>query len=526
MFADLHCHPTRVAFHRHRNTEVERNILLFHPWHSTTQRELRRSRHGLSRAQADFPALHDARVRLVFAALSPLPRGFVAGRAESERDASLVREIAEWATGAKQLRAMGKVISGDPRGAVRELTTVARRPSGPMRAMHGARLGLPKERVQHLASDSYDYWDELAKEYEYLLVRDGRETPYSNRDGYARLGRFDLVRTAGHLDETLAEDSDRLAVVLTLEGAHAFALGQRDRRVPLSVILERVERLKRWTHPILFAAPAYHFDNGLLGHAASFPYPSNLWTDQSRRLGVGFDEDQDAALRVLRGLLDLDDEGRDRGGPRILIDVAQMSPASRRCYYERVLEPANEAAARSEGRPVPLVVSHGAYGGIATLDELAIASTTGASSASLPRGIDLTDEDLRWVIETGGIVGVTLERALLGFSPGAHVDLLVRQVLAVLAAGERLCPGGGVWSALAMGTDFDGGISPAHGYRAAESFPRLRVALRDAFAQQETLPGAPREDIESLVDRLVWRNAYEFARRTLPQRSKFDLGRP
>ena len=524
MFADLHCHPTRVAFQRHRNTEVERNILLFHPWHSTTPRELRRSRHGLSRAQADFPALHDARVRLVFAALAPLPRGFVAGRAASEREGTLAREVAAWATGAKQLRVLGKVIGGDPRGAVRELTTVARRPSGPMRAIHGARLGLPRERVQHLVGGAYDYWDELAKEYEYMIARDGRETPYSNRDGYARLGRFDLVRTAGHLDETLTEDNERVAVVLTLGGAHAFALGQADRRLPITVILQRIERLKRWPHPVLFATFADHFDNGLLGHAASFPYPANLWADQSRRLGSGFEPDDDAALRAVRAALDLDADGRDLGGRRILVDVAHMSPASRRTYYERVLEPANEAAQRGEGRPVPLVISHAAYGGFATLEELALAAARGDRSASMPRGIDLTDEDLRWAIETRGIVGVTLDRALLDFSPGDHDDLVARQLFALIEAGERLCPGGRVWDTLAVGTDFDGGISPARGYAAAECFPRLRVALRAALASRAELPGAPEGDVDALVDRVLWRNAYEFARRELPTRSKLDLG--
>ena len=144
----------------------------------------------------------------------------------------------------------------------------------------------------------------------------------------------------------------------------------------------------------------------------------------------------------------------------------------------------------------------------------------------MPRGIDLTDEDLRWAIETRGIVGVTLDRALLDFSPGDHDDLVARQLFALIEAGERLCPGGRVWDTLAVGTDFDGGISPARGFAAAGVSRASGRALRRARLARG-VPGAPEGDVDALVDRVLWRNAHEFARRAAhPEQARPRLSAP
>lgn len=78
-FADLHCHPTMYPFNRMRNRpNMEADPDMFHPWRMlpSNLRHMERGHRAASYTQSSFAQLTRGNVRLVFAALSPIERGF------------------------------------------------------------------------------------------------------------------------------------------------------------------------------------------------------------------------------------------------------------------------------------------------------------------------------------------------------------------------------------------------------------------------------------------------------------------
>jgi hypothetical protein len=540
MFADLHCHPALYSFNRHRNTDVERNLLRFHPWNAADSDHDARVKGGRATkyAQCDLPAMHEVGARLVFASITPIELGFFVGSLEPEHNTSFRREALKLATGVTTVRALRHLARGDKRSALKVATGVLRNDGPARRLLQRAVLGYPKERIEYLLSPRFDYWDEFQREYRYFLERDNRETPYTTPEGYARLGRYELIRDANHLDETLAVDEDRLAIVFSIEGGHVFAIAPGETRVPEHRLFDRIERLKQWPHPILFITLAHHFDNGLCGHAHSLIEAATLVIDQGRRLHAGFEREDDLGMRVVRALYDLDDALEDRGGRRILIDGKHLSPRCRRELYREVIEPVCERAEAGRGRGLPMLFSHIGYSGVATLAQL-IDDAGKEDDHYFPDGynawgINVCDEDIRIVHRTGGLLGLCLDRRIAGMRPNEPLPandpgaVIARQVFGIvdviwddpsLSESERLR----VWDTLCLGTDFDGVIDPIPGYESVARLPALRADLARHLKAQERTRGIAELGVEELVDKLCWRNAYEFARRELPRRKKHDL---
>lgn len=540
MFADLHCHPALYSFNRHRNTDVERNLLRFHPWNvaDVDDRARRDGGRATKYAQCDLPSAHDVGARLIFASITPIELGFFVGALEPEGNTSFRRELAHLLTGVTTARVVKRLLQGDRHGALHAAAGILRNDGPARRLLQRFFLGYPMERIDYLLSPRFDYWDEFQREYRYFLERDGRETPYTNAEGYSRLGRYELIRDANHLDDTMAEDDGRLALILSIEGGHVFSVAPGEKPVPEKRLFDRIDRLKNWPHPILFITLAHHFDNAICGHAHSLIDVAGYVIDQSRRMHEGFERQNDLGMRVVRALYDLDDDGSDRGGRRILIDGKHLSPRARKELYAEVLEPAMERAERGEGRPIPMIFSHIGYNGVATLDEL-IANADreddhyfkGSFNAW---GINVCDEDVRMAHRTGGLLALCFDRRIAGMRPKEDVPandpgaVLARQVFALvdviwddpsLSEAERLR----VWDTICIGSDFDGVIDPIPGYESVARFPAFRADLARHLKAQQDTRGIATVGIEEIVDRICWRNAYEFARRELPRRKKHDL---
>ena len=543
LYADLHTHPSLYPFNRLRNSAAESDPSRFHPWEPmpVDARKQAEGAHASSYTQASFAKLTRSRTRLAFASLTPIERGFFEV-VEGENHRPFAREALRLATGATAVKGGLAWLRHGREGAEEELTGILRN-RGPVRqALQVAYLHYSLARVRHLISEGYDYWDEYRRELDFLRTRDGqRHVPARGQvaTGLEQdcAGTYHLVRDADQLARLIDGDGDQIAVVLTIEGAHVFALDPGGRPATLSTIQDRIEALRRQPEPVLFLTLAHHFDNGICGHAHSLPAAARLAMDQKKRMFEGFEREGDRGLRIVRELLDLDGSLRDRGERRILLDIKHMSPRTRREYYAEVIGPYNDrwatrsAADRGETQPLPVIASHVGYSGIATLEELEsntpLETDHHFSGGNNAWGLNLCDEDVRMVLASRGLIGVIFDRRVAGVAPGTQVPdhlwdrVLFGQLLGFvdavmlddrIPASERR----GIWDCLCFGTDYDGVMHPIPRYatvldfdRLAEDLARLLHAVRHTRMIDEI-------GVDELVDKICWRNAYDFALRHLP----------
>lgn len=146
--------------------------------------------------------------------------------------------------------------------------------------------------------------------------------------------------------------------------------------------------------------------------------------------------------KVSHGLTDLGKELCERVYSKgALIDVSHMSDAG---FADLV------PIAKAHGAPI--VASH----------------SNARALADVPR--NLTDDELRVIGESGGVVGVNFYGAYVTTKEDAKIDDVVAQVMHMVKVA-------GV-DHVGIGSDYDGGIKPAEGLPDASSLPWLAARLR------------------------------------------------
>lgn len=543
-FADLHCHPTLFGFHRMRNDpQVEDDPERFHPWHvhEPNIEHMRQGKRAAEYSQCGFPQLAHSDTRLVFASLTPIERGFFQG-SDEELD-NFVPAMLELLSGVAVVKSAAKLARGKPFSAAREMFSVARN-RGPVRELiHRVFLKYGKRRVRHLLSDDYDYWEEFEREYEFLRARDGcrERVEVAVLDGHRHRrdevdGCYHLVDGVGTF-ESVSEQGDDVAVLLSIEGGHVFSMGPDGRRVDDSLIFERIRRLKELDHPIFYLTLAHHFDNGICGHARSLMDLANLVMDQRPRMHEGFERSGELGLRVVRELLDLDEGLADRGNRRILIDTRHMSPRTRWEYYNEVVRPYNARHAdktvqeRRRFPKIPVISSHSAHTGVRHLSEL-VANADRENdhwhrNQFYAWGLNTADEDVRMVHQSEGLYGVSFDQRIVGVPPLQKVaddqwpHIMLNQIFGVVDVimdDDRLSPASKrtIWDRICIGSDFDGMIDPVNRYSTAVDFYTFADDLRCLLGKHRHTRMINEIGVDELVEKIAWKNAYAFARRHLP----------
>ncbi len=545
LFADLHCHPGFYTFNRMRNhPQMEDDPHKFHPWHqlASNLEHMRQGRRAAEYSQCNMAQLAHGGARLVFASITPIERGFFQGA--KDELGNFVPELVKLVSGVTVAQSATHAIGGEPFEAARKLMAVARN-RGPVRAMlQRAFLKYGMPRVRFFLSEDYDYWEEFEHEYAFFLSRSGQQTSveyrHGGRDG-RRVeqvdGRYRMVDAAETLTEILEGDEEEVALLMSIEGGHVFSMGPDGKRVDSAVIFERIDKLKALPYPIFYLTLAHHFDNGLCGHAHSLIDAANLVMDQEPRMHEGFERDEDLGLRVVRELLDVDEELEDRGGRRILIDTRHMSPRTRQEYYDEVVRPYNE---RHAGRPkaererfpkIPVITSHSAYSGVLTLEELVangpLEDDNWQRNPFYAWGINPCAEDIQIVHSSEGLFGLSFDQRIVGVAPRQKVHdsqwphIMLNQIFAVvdvimqddrLAAAERRT----IWDRICIGTDFDGMIDPVTRYPTAIDLSTFADDLRELLWQHRHTRMIDDIGVDELVEKIAWRNAYDFAQRHLP----------
>ncbi|MDP7034842.1 MAG: hypothetical protein QF752_10165 [Planctomycetota bacterium] len=455
--ADIHAHPSFLPWNAQENPS---QLWTPHPprwnqhrWKITTY------------AQSDFTTMARGNVRLLWTSLYPLERGFVP-------DARLL-------------------------GSKRLLTRVGQ-----------TLLRTSKERLRFFRSEDYDYFDSLQGEYEFFAAGENLAHDISSNQGEEPWS-YTIGRDIQHVNETL-ESPQRIAVVLTIEGAHAFGSVHPARPPKTEDVLDRVDRvLGSWDHPVFCVTFCHHFQNALCGHARSIYAPIHRIFDQSDGLDTGFTE---MGRAVLDRILDLDQKHRpDRIPTRI--DLKHMSLAGRWELYQRI-EDHNRA---HPDNPVPLLVSHfAASGNPKTIPDILAsphdsdqeyASTPGVFN---PWTINFCDEEILRIHQSGGLLGLILEQRILASKrelrrvrsvpekkygrPNpefnrAWGELLlnhIRQVITVCRDARKSWytrDPQSAWDLLALGTDYDGKINVTDAFPTSEQLPQLERTLVELLDQ-------------------------------------------
>jgi membrane dipeptidase len=115
----------------------------------------------------------------------------------------------------------------------------------------------------------------------------------------------------------------------------------------------------------------------------------------------------------------------------------------------------------------------------AAKDAAPVVATHSDARALVPNPRNLTDEQIRGIARTGGVVGVNFHSRFLVAHGRATIADVVRHVQHLVRVAGA--------SHVAIGSDFEGDIDPPVGLESVRGFPRLARALRRA--------GLPGEDI-------------------------------
>lgn len=471
-FVDIHTHPTLRAY----NTPVhngKRN--LWEPTHNDTfatpiSRWARLKTQEMAKSsQANLLAYAAGNVRVIFDSLYPVEKGFL------------------------NFRKLPTAMVGRAKGD-QVLRTVT---------------GIDGPQLKSLR-DSNDYFQELLGQYAFLSKGQGKSP--DGKYSYRLVGSWD------DLERVSQEDPNCIAVVVTVEGAHAFNCGlPADSRHVTRVkeLVENIGTVKAWKAPPFFINLAHHFYNELCGHTRSFKPVMHKAFNQKKGLNKGITE---FGWPVIHEMLAKDN------GRRILLDIKHMSVRSRREYY-RFVESYNRLNPKDK---IPIICSHA---GVNEFSSMAASIKKKDKAIKMKKAyfhnwaINLSNEEIQIIHATGGLIGIMLDKGLLGsprilneirqISDPAEirrkfVRLIADNIFQVVSAiGQR-----SAWDVLAVGTDYDGLIHHVDIYPDATALPDLRRDLLEfltetRFHEEKWYGYSPDE----IVRKIMQGNALAFLRK-------------
>lgn len=554
MYADINCYPGKVAYNSSTIT-LDGADKFPDPWQipQSNLEDQRKRKWARDYSQCDLIKSTQARVKLMFAALYPIEKGFFYGNSKGlvckqtiENYFSRVHSEGEAAAMA-WLVALLKTQPGMEKVKKSEMDLIQNR-----------FVRLPLERVKFLQNGHYDYFEELKREYKFYLSKAGEKVttaplqlvPHGPNRKWE--GVYQLAQNGGDVLYRLRPDNDEVIIVLTLEGIHALGVGNpeddflspgnKPRDVSIGKLKSRIRQLKgeeslddstlkNWAHMPFYITFAGHFNNTLCGHARSLPAVSKYVYDQHKNMDKGVLKN--ATYSVMREFLGLDDNLKSTGSKRILIDVKHMSAASRQDFYKNIIRPFNRRPENAISK-IPVIASQVGYSGIDGLDTLIQNAKDGKESDDFrvqgfkAWNINLCDEDVIEIHNSEGLIGISLDQQLLGayrksWLPNLPLPLMERIRAKKLLARTleqfihipfdyNLQSPMHIWNILCLGTGFDGTNNSLTSYSTVLDMNRLEDDLI------QILQGMKRErpkwfdnlSPENLARKICFENAYDF----------------
>lgn len=444
-FADIHMHPNLKSCNSGYPTP-RRNMWEYidHPVPSgkAARYAFDHSPNVAKYSQTNLYDLAKGKVRMPVISLYPIEKGFLD-----------IRNLPKLLTNAKSRKEMMQVVTG-----------------------------YEIDSIQYL-SQSKSYFDILQYEYQYVCNNQGK-SPDGNH-------HFQLVKNFQQLSSHLAIPRT-IAGILSIEGGHSLfdkemLSGKLSPTEMKKKITKNIQTIKSWDIPPFSINLCHHFYNHLAGHSRSFwGLVRKDFLNQNEGLNRGLNG---LGIKAMKELLS------KNNGPRILIDIKHMSVKSRKELYNWIRS-YNYISASDK---IPILASHAGVNGFKSMN--ASISTPDHERKSKQHrfnrwGINLSDEEIRIIHETGGLIGLMLDKHKLG--GGKFHDLIARisdknqlrneylklfldNVFQIVQAINLPS----AWDTICIGSDLDGGIEHFEFYDKASTFPDLYNDLIDFLTTEQ-----------------------------------------
>jgi microsomal dipeptidase-like Zn-dependent dipeptidase len=338
-----------------------------------------------------------------------------------------------------------------------------------------------------------DYFNgELVPEFQYLLAQE-QNTGIPNK--------FRIAKNYSEFRNIVDNEPNTIAVVLTIEGAHAFGKFEREDftlafdkvNEPANaerykkIFLDNIKTVKQsWgDRSPLFVTLCHHFWNLLSGHCKSMSPSHGAIPGMDRII------DQEANMTkpmtevgkaVVSELLKSDANSR-----RILLDVKHMSVDSRKWYYDLVRQ------RRAAGDNIPIICSHTSVNLFDTMDEAAAeADTFEKDKHRYLSGfsINLSNDEIKEIADSKGIIGIILNEGRMPGELGrkaikdcgkemsdAKRDVYVKLIMCNILQIVKVVNKKEAWDLICIGSDFDGVIDPFETYLDEQMLQDLPVHI-------------------------------------------------
>jgi hypothetical protein len=274
--------------------------------------------------------------------------------------------------------------------------------------------GIPEEKFTD------DYFQFLMDEMLWLINQQNNNT---------NLFQFAIAKNYTHIERLLKRNPNILCVIPSIEGIQSLLrYDEIDKPNKIDLIEERLDLL-----PLkpFFITLNHHFWNGISSHAQSTQ--KFLFNQESNFKGI-----TDEGFRIIDLLL-------DKG---ILIDIKHLDKCSRKQYYDYI-----------KGKNIPIICSHTGISTFNNLSDIKDDVKKNKISYFHELEINICGEDIREIVNSGGIIGLQLDRKRL---VGSRNKITEKNYVEVVVANILKCVEfGGIqtWNHLAIGSDFDGMIS-------------------------------------------------------------------
>lgn len=487
-FADIHCHPTLFPYSRKRGGG---NLIETSIWFQDKTKIKNRNTSLPRFSQTDLTSLSKGNVKLVFAALYPIEQNWFS-------NSSIRKTI----------------------GQLAQIVT-----------------HFSQRRISQIQSNKYNYLDELLYEY-YFLLKQIRIKKDIFKDEQLKTVQAIIPKNIEEFEKYINDD-DSIIIIPTIEGMHSLINGNNIDLEDISSkeIIESIKMIKNLIFPPLFITFAHHFYNGLSGHTKSLNPQNKLQSfmfklvDQTYKINEDINEVGKDAILNLLSIGKFKDCGR-----RILIDAKHMSIPSRRTFYKIITD-------HNTNNPddiIPIIHSHTAYSGfdsLETLEQIFDLDQQFYNDSYLfnPSTINLADEEVRIVFESGGLIGISLEEKLISgkitldqakkkFDKNATDEMrlywakqILRNILGMINAvieQEDIKNKEKIWDIFAIGSDFDGFIDPVDAFVTSEEFSSLEHFLYLALEKHRNFErinfGLTAEEI---IKKIMFQNAIDFIKK-------------
>lgn len=452
-FADLHLHSTLKPF---SYFSADHNDVRASLWYQDLPHKRERDNDLVKYTQADFTTMAQSDMKLIFVALYPMEQGWT-----NSFDTDFVVD------------------------AIVHLYTK-----------------FPFTRINQIQKESYNYFNELQKEYSFLKKQ--TDSPRTIKiNGKDKEVQAKFPRSKKEFEQFM-EQENTMIIIPTIEGANSLISGNGTNMADFNLeqTLHNIQLVKQWSNPPFFITLAHHFFNGICGHVKSI-YPKGkiqefvqkILIHQAEGIDVGITKNGEIVIKSLLEIGEFKNKNK-----RILIDTKHMNANARSKFYQIVLQ-------HNEANPddiIPLIASHSAYSGIKTFAELkqqdALDNKYFAQSEDYfnQAKINLCDQDIKLIYLTQGIIGVNLDERILSskkiidladgqFNYKQNEELkmfwaeqITRNICSmakVVLDDAHTKDKHNVWNIFAIGSDYDGFINPVDAFITTNDYSELEKYL-------------------------------------------------